>query len=292
VKPPIFVPPPAKSNEIQFHTSQIRFLRAWLARNSQLVTSIGQFAQFRLVVDANIVIQELVQRVRFPERGTALEELIRATIVVLHAPRWLATEMESAIPQVASKRKLSEEKLRACWQDFQVLLTWDETWLLPPEGSGAIDEKDLPYVLLEKAIAADGILSKDRHIERMGGNRLTLDFVFAARQYARASVVTVSIHFCGHAIGAVALRTAIGLSKTVLDLAARLPPRWKLILLVAAVVALIHPATGAWIGQRLRSMGPALEQIALAAMKAAEAARTKAAEAKLHLSQLESAMNR
>jgi hypothetical protein len=68
-----------KSPIVRFDTSQIGRLREILERFSNLKQIVGDFVRFRVVIDANFVIQELIQRVRFPERCTALEELIQAS---------------------------------------------------------------------------------------------------------------------------------------------------------------------------------------------------------------------
>lgn len=167
-----------------------------VAQIPALQASIGDIARFRLVVDANFVISELIHRVRHPERGaSAFVELVKATLIEVFAPRWLETEMTtSAIPKAAKRSKVPEDKLRAAWAEFKPMLKWDET--LGQTGTpttDCIDLKDLPYVQLQKKLNADGILSKDTDISRMGGHLLTLDFVFSTRAYARSLVTTVSI---------------------------------------------------------------------------------------------------
>lgn len=65
-------------------------LRELLKTVSTLRTSIADIVQFRVVVDANYVVQDLIYRTRHPERGaTAIEELVKATVIDVFAPRWL-----------------------------------------------------------------------------------------------------------------------------------------------------------------------------------------------------------
>lgn len=277
-------------DEIRFDTRQIRLLRDWLANNQACVGSIGHFAQFRVVVDANFVIRDLIQKVRYPERGfTALEEMAQATVVEVFAPRWLEEDMASAIPQVASRRKLSEEQLWVGWRNYKTILKWDETWPTPPEVIDPVcDPKDLPYVLLEKAINASGTLSNDHDIEKMGGNRLTLDFVLDVRRYARASVVTVGIRVYGVMLGALTIKALAHLLASVGKLIARLPPGLKTILLISAFVAIIHPSTRRWLTERLCSLGPRFEEISrvvsAVVINIAQIDRQKRLEADAHLS--------
>jgi hypothetical protein len=96
------------SPSVRFDTSQIGRLREILERFSTLKQIVGDFVRFRVVIDANFVIQELIQRVRFPERCTALEELILATVIDAYAPRWLDEEMVSAVTQQRPSERCPE----------------------------------------------------------------------------------------------------------------------------------------------------------------------------------------
>lgn len=265
--------------------------RRWLDANPALLNSIKQFAQFRVVVDANIVIQDLIHRVKFPERGnTALQELVQSTVIEAHVPRWLETEMASAIPQAAERQSLSEEKLWNCWQEYKYLLKWDDTLAeVSPTGLSVVDPKDLPYVLLEKAVGAVGVLSHDRHLQKMGANRLTFDFVLTVRAYARASVVDVGIRVSGIMLGTVALGVFRSLISALRAMMERLPPAWKLVLAIAGFIAVLHPATRAWISDRLRSIAPAIaalwNETLPGIMELSETAKAKRGEADANLSQ-------
>jgi hypothetical protein len=147
----------------RFDTGQIGSLRELLKKLAAKKVFIGGIVQFSVVVDVNMVVPDLVYRVRHPERGaTALEELIRSTVVVAHAPRWLDVEMASAIRQASRQYRVPSETLRDGWKEFRALLVWDETLREPGEAGGCCDPKDLPYVLLERKIGADGILSRDQ----------------------------------------------------------------------------------------------------------------------------------
>jgi hypothetical protein len=123
------------------------------------------------------------------------------------------------------------------------------------------DPKDLPYVDLEKMVGAIGVLSNDRDIERMGANRLTLDFVLSTRRYARTAVVSVGIRVSGMFIGTLAVESLLRIASTVKSTMEQLSPKLKLILLGAAVLAFLHPSSRAWFTQRLRKLGPTARMI-------------------------------
>lgn len=115
--------------ELRVDTVNIRHLRALLSNDNELIASIGQFAQLRVVIDANFVIRDLLQKIKYPERGrTALEELVSASVIEVYAPRWLETDLKSAIQQISRKGKVAEAHLWSAWSRYQALIKWDETW--------------------------------------------------------------------------------------------------------------------------------------------------------------------
>src|SRR5258707_14905500 len=83
-----------KATTARFDTDQLGPLREMVNKLAALKVAITGIVQFSVVVDVNMGVPDLVYRVRFPERGArALEELIRSTVVVAHARRWLDSEM-------------------------------------------------------------------------------------------------------------------------------------------------------------------------------------------------------
>jgi hypothetical protein len=247
----------------RFDTAQIGPLRELLKKLSTLKALIAEIVLFRVVVDANYVVQSLIYRVRHPDRGaTALEEMVKATVIDVFAPRWLDIEMASAIRQAAAKTQLSEAELWARWLEFRPILKWDDSLREPaPESSECRDPKDHPYVILEKRLEADGILSKDPHIAQMGGHPLTLDFILSARSYARAVVTTVSIRVLGTVLPAVVAMALVDLLRRMGRAFGALPDAVKALLLLGGAVALLHPGSRRWIADRFAdactAMGPA-----------------------------------
>jgi len=241
----------------RFDTAQIGPLRDFLNRFTTLKPTVGAFVRFRVVVDANFVIQDLTQRVRHPERRTALEELIRATVVDAYAPRWLDTEMESAMQQTAAKRRLSVEALQREWRTYRDLLRWDDSLRVPDKDCAtAIDPKDAPYIVLEDKISAHGILSKDAHIKQMGGH--PLDFVLSVRRYARGAVACVSIRAMGVAASMIALKAVVETVRGAMHALMNLPDGIKVLLLLLAIAVLLHPEARKWIGDVSTELGKLL----------------------------------
>jgi predicted nucleic acid-binding protein len=272
------------TSTLRFDTGQIGPLRKLLEQVPSLRASMGDFVRFRLVVDANFVIQELIHRIRAPHHGaSAFEELVKATVIDVFAPRWLETEMvSSAIPKAAKRRKVSEIELLARWLEFRALLKWDESLREPGTPSSGCDPKDLPYVLLQQKLNADGILSKDAHIARMGGHPLTLDFVFSTRNYARSAVTTVTIRVMGTVLGTVAIMALVDLLRSITRAFATLPNPIKALLLIGGAIALLHPASRRWLADRCADACTMIEPAARGVMECvtALAATSAAAESR------------
>lgn len=243
----------------RFGTAQIGALREILKRFSTLKSSIEDFVQFRVIVDANYVVQTLIYQVRHPERGpSAVEELVKATVMDVFAPRWLDTEMKSAIAQAAARSKLPEIALWMRWLEFRQILKWDDSLREPVHVPGCCDPKDVPYVTLQEKLSADGILSKDAHIRKLGGHPLTLDFVLSARDYARAAVTSVSIRVFGTLLPAVSIIALGQVLKHTGRAISKIPKPVQMLLVVGAILALLHPTSRAWIQDRLARLGAVL----------------------------------
>jgi predicted nucleic acid-binding protein len=237
----------------RFDTAQIGPMRKFVAQIPALQASIGNIAQLRLIVDANFVVGELIYRVRHPHRGaTALEELVKSTVIEAFAPRWLDTEMTtSTIPKAAKRSKVSEFELRARWAEFRMLLKWDDSLREPGTTSNTCcDPKDLPYIRLQQKVNADGILSKDAHIARMGGHPLTLDFVLTARGYARSAVTTMSIRVMGVVLPCAALMTVAEAVRSLARVFVRFPEPIKAMIILGGTIAVLHPGGRKWISER------------------------------------------
>jgi predicted nucleic acid-binding protein len=253
----------AESNTTRIDTVQLGRLREIRARLGFLQAAVGDIATFRVVVDANFVIRDLLQMVKYPERTTALVELVKATVFEVHAPRWLDTEMMSAIEKAAKKRKVSSWVLIAKWLEYRELLKWDDELAAPPAANALVcDPKDLPYVQLERKIGAVGILSEDKHIRKLGGHPLKLEFALTARGYARYEVQAISARIAGQAIPVFMIWTAATLLRQAARAFARLSPAAQGLIILGVVVALTHPTSRKWIAEQAEMIGKGLSVVA------------------------------
>jgi hypothetical protein len=99
-------------------------------------------------------------------------------------------------------------------------------------------------------VKAYGILTKDAHIARMGGHPLTLDFVLTARGYARSAATILSIRVMGLVLPYAAVMTVAEALKSLARGFGRLPEPIKGVLVLAGVIALLHPTSRKWISER------------------------------------------
>ena len=255
-----------------------RFLKVYPA----LQNLAGPLAQFTLVIDANVAVQDLIYKHRNPHiRQTALEETVKSSAIRLCAPTWLDREMVgSTIPQVSQRRAIPESALLELWTAYKAQIIWDDRYVEPGDDQTNGDAKDVPYVALQETLCAAAILSRDKDIDQLGGNKVGLEFVLSVRSYARAATIAVGIHAGGALVSTLSLGLLVEFAKGLGRLVANMPDWVKLALLVGAVFVAVHPPARkrvlgllTTLGGELAALWPEVEKlIALAAEKDQEAA--------------------
>ncbi len=238
------VPPRLDIDEIYLDSEILADLRQLIKAYPAFERTVGKIAQFKIVIDANVAIADLLLKHKYPERRqTAIEETVKSSALSLHAPRWLDTEMvESTIPKVAKKKKIPEPVLLALWSDYKQQIVFDETLSMPEENlPDGLDAKDVPYVSLQKSIEAVAVLSRDVDLEALGGKTVKLQFVLSLREYARSATRAISLKVGGTFVAAISIGALVELVKGVGAALSRMPDLMKIMLIAAAVTVIAHP---------------------------------------------------
>ena len=162
---------------------------------------LGPLAQFIVVVDANIILGDLIWLVskrKNPEAATELVECIKAGTIVAYVARPVLAEVDEHISTIAATKKLPEDALRQEWKIYRKIINVRTPRRhLVDRYKGGQDPDDAPTIALAKMIRADGILSKDSDIVAMGGLAIELDFTNRARDYSRKTAIAVTIRCSG-----------------------------------------------------------------------------------------------
>lgn len=239
-------------------------LRGLVELSPALQQATGQLPRFDIVLDANIAIGDLLHKHRNPHlEQTALQEVVKSGVVRLYAPNWLETEMlSSTIPQVSQKYKIPQETLFSSWESYKAAIIFDERFDQAQEvTTNSLDPKDAPYVQLQNAISALGILSNDKDIDALGGTRLDRELVMTIRAYARSASYSVSIKVGGVVISNISLSIIRDVMLFFRDMASRMPDWMKLLLLVGVFFVLAHPESRARLSAVIKSIGQGISEV-------------------------------
>ena len=248
--------------KILFVTSdRLTDLRATVDAWKKLNVGLNIAARFRLVVDTNIVLGDLRWLVSRQNGGavkTSLMEVIEADTIDLFAPPMFFAEVEEKIPLLAATQGLDEIAMLAQWHIYKARIKLSEP---DPELvaslQSSVDPDDAEFVALEKTIKADGVLSKDPHISTMGGNQVSLDFVFHLRNYSRTTAIEMNIKVGGVRLvitGITAVRVSTELVRALVK-SLKTAPEWvKLASFVGILVVLAHPTSRAKIAGILQNL--------------------------------------
>ncbi|MGE4530894.1 MAG: PIN domain-containing protein [Acidithiobacillus sp.] len=203
---------------------------------------LRHLAQFNVVVDANVILGDLIWLVgkrKNPEATTELVECINAGTIVAYVARPVLAEVDEHITTIATAKKLPEDALRREWKSYRKLLKLrTPSKALVDRYKEGQDPDDAPTIALAKMIRADGILSKDSDIVAMGGLVIELDFTNHARDYSRKTAVAVTIRCSGGIVLIVSWASIEIAIKSVVDCVSwfrSLPASVQIILLFAVI---------------------------------------------------------
>jgi len=209
--------------------------------------TIEQPTKYRLVVDTNIILQELIWLVcnrKDKSARSGLQEVIDSTAAEVFVPPKLIYEVEKHMGSVAEQYGADLACFELEWESYQERLQIIEPDdVLVQELRNGVDPDDADFVALAKQIAAMGIISKDPHIGLMGGNQLSFDIILSFRDFARSKAIELHLKVMGSylslgallAIGAVISGATNGIKK--------LPDWAKYGSLIVIALAYAHPTS-------------------------------------------------
>lgn len=204
--------------------------------------------QLRLVIDANVVIEEILFVTGSRKNASArtyLQEAVDSGAVVALAPPKLREEIDKHIPALAAKRRVSEEALRRAWLECSARIRFVEVGPISAgEVAAAADPDDLPYVYLYRQVDADAVVSRDRHIAAMGAVSVRREALIHVRDYAREKAPEVMLRVGSYVVTVPVAAGLFALWKIVSGAAkgfARLPPAAQLALLLGGAAVVAHP---------------------------------------------------
>ena len=232
----------------------------FFAAHPQLDFRLPELSQVPIVVDASGALADLrsIARRKNPsEVRSALEEGVSAGTIIAFAPPWLRTEVESKLPLMAARGELSLETLRRVWARYQLILHFYEPSIGKEPHS--IDPKDVPYREVARELGGLAVYGRDRHLAAMGAHLVGVREMILLRDFARAASPALALKIIGTLGLFVAGAPVVAGVRAGARLIARMPAVVQIGLAVAALIAVLHPKSRAFLAKAAAS--PRLEPI-------------------------------
>jgi predicted nucleic acid-binding protein len=222
---------------------------------------LGTAAQFRLVVDTNVVLGDLLWLVaerKNPTAKTDLMEVVEAETIDLYAPPKLFDEIDEHLPKIAASKGMDLSRLTDEWESYRVRIKIAE-----PDSDtvqalrNGIDPDDAEFVALAQTINAAGVFSKDRHISQMGANQISVECITYLRNYSRATAIELNIKVGGVAfikLGHAVSMTSIAGFKALIEGIGKAPDWVKLALIVGGLFIAFHPSARVRVASGLKTV--------------------------------------
>lgn len=224
---------------------------------------VATVAQFNVVVDANIILGDLIWLVtkrKKPDSMTNLMECISAGTITAYIPRSVLNEVIEHIPTIAKKRGIDEAALQTAWRSYRRMLKIrTPRKAVVNKYTRRRDPDDAPILALADMIKADGIFSKDFDIIAMGGLVIELNFLEKARDYSRKTAVSVTVQAAGCTAFTITSIAFLELIKGIQNLAKKIPFQIFMIIFVASLLLFSHHRSREYICNQLRPLMSMLE---------------------------------
>jgi predicted nucleic acid-binding protein len=248
-------------NVFTVRSDKLKQLRVVIRSWKESSAVIGSAAQFRLVVDSNVVLGDLLWLVSGRTNDNAktqLMETIEAETIDLYAPPVLFREVEEKIPLIAAQKGLDADLMYAQWNIYKTQIKSAE-----PDNEkvralqNGVDPNDAEFIALEQTIGASGVISKDRHIGQMGGNHISVTCITHLRNYSRSTAIELNIKVNGVLFAKVSYAAIAGMyagSKALIEGVSKAPDWVKVALLAGGLLVALHPGARASVVRRLKTV--------------------------------------
>lgn len=229
---------------------QLLDLAARLFGSDDVLAAFGRVVRVKLVVDANVVLSDLIFHVvhkRDPAARRALEELVACEVVEAVAPKFIEAEVEKHLPRLAAKHRRPLEAFQAEWTRYRSILTLVAVADLPVirtdewEAVAKRDPKDLPYLIAKDSEGAHAVLSNDADFP--ASVCVAGEVLIDLQGYARSKAVAVKIQVSGFSFVGLSTACVVPLVKAAAGLigkAAR-TPAVQFAVLAAILIAALSP---------------------------------------------------
>lgn len=225
-------------------SDQLPFLREFLSMSPALQKIFGELIQLRIVIDADIAQKELIWRLskrRNPTARTALNEAIDSGVVVAFAPTFLEEEIRDHVIEIAERANVPVSRVLQEWQQFKSRLYFYEPEPITQPDSDCVDPDDLPYKWICDQLGAHAVYSTDRHFQNMSVPLISVQLDLTVREYARANSIRLTLHLGATYSLIIGFGVLRALCQSCVQILKRLPIQVRIILVVGALVAVIHP---------------------------------------------------
>ncbi len=278
-------------------SEQLAVLRNFLDQHNNIENIVGSIFQLRLVIDTNAVISDLLWMSNREKEGNqpAILEAIRAGTLIVYAPEQLKNEIEEHLPNIAIKRNIPFNKIQVEWETYQQHLKFikiEDSELVTYEDS--VDPKDAPFVVLSKMFNIQGIISKDQHIEQLGGRRINFDIGLSLRDYSRSATIVYSLRIGGVLFSNISIGTLLSVVQALSKLTKgirELSDNAKLTMLLVIIIIFIIPDSRKYIFEKVSQLKGILGDVWLEVepliMKLVLAEREKNEKVKINLEKIQ-----
>lgn len=259
----------AQSEKLPFRLENVFTVRSEKLKELRVVFNywkessavLGTAAQFRLVVDSNVVIGDLLWLVmerRNPTAKTDLLEVVEAETIDLYAPAKLFDEIDEHLPNIAVSKGIDLSRLAAEWATYKLKIKIAE----PDEEKvralkSGVDPDDAEFVALAQTIDAVGVISKDKHIAQMGGNHISVICITHLRNYSRSTAIELTIKVNGVMFAKLSYGVIAGMiegSKALIAGIGKAPDGVKIALIAGGLFVALHPGARANVARGLKTV--------------------------------------